>query len=125
MESLEELMKLPHKKGVNPSDWKHVDAKLLILAALYVHFCQRNGIPIMFTSIIRAGIPGVSISRTHIEGRAFDASAHGWTTDLVDEFLEHNADYQSIGAISKSDGVARCFLFHEGTAFHLHAQVRP
>lgn len=124
MQSLEDLMCLPHKPGVDPLDWRVVNPKLLVLAQAYVDYCQRHKIPILFTSIIRAGIPGVSVSSTHEEGRAFDASARGWTAELIDDFLAETRRLAPIGAISKSDGLARPFVFHEGTAYHLHAQVR-
>jgi hypothetical protein len=60
---------------------------------------------LLFTSIIREGIKGVSISKTHIEGRAFDISVKGWTDkDIFDLVFWINGIF-NIGAISQSNGM--------------------
>lgn len=123
---LARIQAAPHKPECDPLDWERCNPKLLILAAFYLDFCEKHKIPILFTSIIRSMIPGVSKSHTHDEGRAFDFSVHGWTTDLIDEFLDlarKSPEVQKIGAITASGSVV-AFLFHDGTSFHGHAQVR-
>jgi len=118
------IMAHPHKRGVNIYDWEVVHPNLIPLAMAYVQFCGANQIPVMFTSIIRQNIPGISISKTHLEGRAFDASYAGWTKIKEERFLQLNANFEGLAAISRATGKPTAFQFHGGTAYHLHAQVR-
>jgi hypothetical protein len=83
-------------------------------------------IPILFTSIIRPMIHGISETDIHAKGRAFDVSAKGWNDEKKEDFerkvFERFAD---IGAIGRSTGKSTPCLWHEGTAPHCHLQVRP
>lgn len=81
------LKALPHKTGVNSMDWSSVHKDLLTIAMSCVEICQERRIPILFTSIIRPKIAGVSTTDIHAKGRAFDMSIHGMTTDDLDELL--------------------------------------
>ena len=123
-DKIEYLMGQFHKVGVNRDDWYNVSVNLIDLAVFYVGFCVLYDINPCFTSIIREKIPGVSKTDIHAKKRAFDASAKGWTTDLMDNFLDDgNKKFLTIGALSNSDKISRAFLFH-GEILHLHAQVR-
>lgn len=138
------LMVLPHKADTNPNDWKRVSPKLLPIALDVARACKRRGIPILFTSIIREAIEGVSVSATHAEGRAFDLSVKGWSTDDLDDVLmEVNRKHaQKRGAVSAADGVPRALVYEHRAAEgpetnleayekvnsaspHLHGQCRP
>jgi len=124
------LQKYPHKTDTNPLNWGLVKPNLLLLANSFVDYCDKNKLPVKFTSIIRNGIKGVSVSKTHIEGRAFDCSLIGWSRDEIECCEEYfNMNYSNIGAIpfGHDKGLA---CVHEdgitkGTAPHLHFQVRP
>lgn len=99
-----QLQSLPHKPGVNPGDWLKVKNNLVILALAVAFYCFKRKLPLLFSSIIREGILGVSTSRTHIEGRAFDISVKGWTErDILDLVLWVNETFK-IGAVSASTG---------------------
>lgn len=99
-----QLQSLDHKAGVNKEDWNKVKNNLVLLALAVAFYCFKRKLPLLFTSIIRDGIPGVSVSRTHIEGRAFDISVRGWTEkDILDLVLWVNETF-NIGAISASSG---------------------
>ena len=118
------LKTVPHKAGVNKNDWDNVHPNLLTLARAYVGFCYFHGLIPLFTSIIRPMLP-MSETNIHEEKRAFDGSVLGWTTDLMDEFMKDgNKTYKSIAAISRKDLVERAYYIHNGTALHLHGQVR-
>lgn len=100
-----QLQSLSHKEGVDSNDWNKVKNNLVLLALAVAFFCSKRGLPLVFTSIIREGIKGVSISKTHIEGRAFDISVKGWThKDIVDLVSWVNSIF-NIGAVSLSNGM--------------------
>ena len=62
-------------------------------------------------------------SSTHREGRAFDLSIHGWTTDDIDNFkLELENKFGEYGAWTR-DGGQRLVVVHTGTAPHIHIQI--
>jgi len=99
-----QLQSLPHKDGVNKEDWNRVKNNLIIVALAVAFYCIKRKLPLLFSSIIREGIPGVSTSRTHIEGRAFDISVNGWTEkDILDIVSWINESF-AIGAISATTG---------------------
>ena|SRR3990167_11374128 len=124
-EKIDFLFSQKHKPEVDRGDWLKVNKNLIDLAVAYVGFCILHNIEICFTSIIRPMIPGVSKTNIHSYGRAFDASAKGWTTELMDEFIfDGNKRFENVAAISNRDSVPRAFIFH-GDVLHLHAQVRP
>jgi hypothetical protein len=101
---ISQLQALPHKAEVNKEDWHKVKNNLIILALAVAFYCFKRNLPLLFTSIIRDGIPGVSTSRTHIEGRAFDISVIGWAEkDILDLELWINESFK-IGAVSASSG---------------------
>jgi len=101
---ISQLKALPHKAGVDSSDWDKVKNNLILLALAVAFYCSKRGLPLLFTSIIREGIKGVSISKTHIEGRAFDISVKDWSQkDILDLVLWINQSF-SIGAVSLSNG---------------------
>lgn len=126
---IERLKKLPHKAEVNPDDWDRVKPNLLLIAEFFVNLCEGMGLAVLFTSIIRKGIPGISISFTHEQGRAFDVSIKGWPKGLAEYIAELINDAFHIGAISYSDGKEREAVYEDGiklgTAPCLHCQVRP
>lgn len=98
------LKALSHKSGVDPTDWEKVKNNLVLMALAVAFFCSKRGLPLLFTSIIREGIPGVSVSKTHIEGRAFDISVRGWKeSDILDLVHWMNETFR-IGAISAKTG---------------------
>lgn len=98
------LISLPHKPGVDKNDWYKVKNNLILLALAVAFYCSKKGLPLVFTSIIREGIPSVSISKTHIEGRAFDISVKDWSQkDIMDLVMWINQTF-SIGAVSLSNG---------------------
>lgn len=126
--TIEDLQKLPHKKGVNPNDWFSVADDLAKIAEFVCHYAFTMNLPILFTSIIRPKIKGVSKSKTHEEGRAFDISVRGWPKKYILELVKMVNEAFSVGAISASDGVEREAVYEDGvsagTAPHIHFQVR-
>lgn len=124
------LQKLPHKADTNSLNWGLVKPNLLLLANAFVDFCDKNKLPVQFTSIIRHGIKGVSVSKTHIEGRAFDCSVKGWSASEIDDCVEYfNKKYTDIGAVpfGQTKGVACVYEdgITRGSGAHFHFQVRP
>ena len=123
------LQKYPHKADTNNLNWGLVKPNLLLLANAFVDYCDKNKLPVKFTSIIRKGISGVSVSKTHIEGRAFDCSVKGWSIDEIESCQEYfNSFYQNIGAVPFGQEKGMPCVYEDGvtkgTAPHLHFQVR-
>lgn len=132
------LQKQKHKPGVNPKDWESVHDNLLLVAEFDLTLCEEMGLPVLYSSIIRAKIVvnGVTVSRTdiHAKKRAYDRSVLGWPAGMAAWIAELVCDAFKIGAISFSDGKEREALF-EPSEFdkkgkqikwnHLHFQVRP
>ena len=118
-----------YKKGVNVQDWNNVNDKLIVLAGYTLIYCKENYLPLMFTSIIRPKIKGVSKSRTHEQGRAFDISVRGWTIDKINDFVSKINNKFKLGAVSMTDGVEREAIYEDGISAglgaHLHVQCRP
>lgn len=123
-----ELQHWPHKKGVNSEDWSRVADDLALIAEFVCQYAITMKLPILFTSIIRPKIKGVSKSKTHEEGRAFDISVRGWDRKYIDELVNLVNSSFKVGAISASDGVEREAVYEDGvtagTAPHIHFQVR-
>jgi len=119
---------LHHKSGVNKNDWLHVHHNLLQILDFVVDYAADHDLPIMITSIIRPKIKGVSKSKTHEEGRAFDLSVRGWNDVHVQKLVILVNDKFETGAISLSDHKEREAVYEDGqsagTAPHLHFQVR-
>lgn len=112
------------KDGVNIDDILRVDPRLLELLSYFVAYSMKYNLPCVLTSIMDDA-PG-RVSRTHAEGRAFDASVKGWTEQHIYRFVyKTNQKFEHIGAISASDGKSRALVYHDaGTGNHFHFQVR-
>jgi len=116
----------------------HYKDDALLLHLPYIHpilffvyadmnkYCYEAGLPFVTTRILGEKIPGVSVSDTHKEGRAFDFSVRDWTDADIERFAEHfNNKYANIyGAYSYSDGLPRLAVFHNGKGWHFHIQIR-
>lgn len=131
MINLAAIKALVHKAGVNKDDWDKVHPNLLVVADYVLAHAETYGLPVVFTSIIRPGIKGVSVSKTHAEGRAFDISVKGWSPEDIKFLVDAINEKLHIGAISFSDGKEREALY-EPTVLkngkviktaHLHFQV--
>jgi hypothetical protein len=128
------LRQCEHKPGVDSMDWHKVNDKLLILAGYTVIFCKERALPVIFTSIIRPQIKGVSKSKTHEQGRAFDLSVRSWTKAQINEFVTKINKEFKLGAVSATDGTEREAIFEDDEFDkngkqvkwrHLHVQCRP
>jgi hypothetical protein len=123
------LRQCEHKAGVNSMDWHKVNNKLLILAGYTLIFCKERSLPIIFTSIIRPQIKGVSKSKTHEQGRAFDLSVRGWSQDMIKLFVDRINKEFKLGAVSLTDGTEREAIYENGISAgkgaHIHVQCRP
>lgn len=133
MGSIDRLKLVKHKDGVSNHDWDLVNAKLIDMAIFVLNWAEEHKLPVVFTSIIRPKLP-VSKSNTHAEGRAFDISVRGWTTDAIDDLLADARIFlKSIGAMAYRDGklISVPAVYHhevkDGVDYgaHFHFQVRP
>lgn len=127
-----QLQALTHKEGVDKSDWLKVKNNLILLALAVAFYCSKRNLRPVFTSIIREGIKGVSVSKTHIEGRAFDISVIGWKEKDIEDLLEWFKETFKVGAISSTTGEERAVIYErrelnpDGSIrkeAHLHFQV--
>jgi len=102
-----------------------LDPRLVGMFAHFLTYALDLGLPVTITSIISAETPRVS--RSHVEGRAIDVSAKGWSSKqakLAEK--KFNAWYKPIGAISSETGLSNPIEYHNaGSGWHFHLQVRP
>lgn len=105
------------------SDFQFVSPKLIIVLGHFLDFCNHNSLPCLITSILDDA-PNRTTT-THEEGRAFDASARGWTKrDVYNLTVYMESRVYSLGAISKSDNKRRVVIYHDaGNGPHFHFQV--
>ena len=112
------------KDGVNLEEIQKMKPLLFVVLGYFLEFCQLHNLPAKITNI--GSVFHVSVSTTHSEGRAFDASVKGWTKrDISDciQFLDDKVGYA--GAYSLSDGKQRVAVYHDaGLGPHFHMQIR-
>lgn len=90
-----------------------------------VLYATINGLPWKYTRIIDEKIPNVSVSDTHSEGRAADVSVKGWNIDDIDEFVDYfNKLYGEDYGTSADGKDPRVVVYHYGTGWHFHIQIR-
>lgn len=83
-----------YSPDVNPQDLLKIEPRLMTVMATIAEFCKQNRITFVVTSIIRdekRNRAVFSVSRTHIEGRAFDFSTKvkwGWNKNLLDKLVK-------------------------------------
>jgi hypothetical protein len=112
------------KPEVDMNDILLMHPNALILLAAFKKFCITYGLRCVITSLVN-DYKGPRVSRSHTEGRAFDASVRDWEPVFIEKLLfKFNRDFKDIAAISYSDKKPRAVIFHDGTAPHLHFQVR-
>lgn len=91
------------------------------------YICSEMQVPFEVTSTVSDLKEDQRLGRTsssHREGRAFDISIRGWTTDDIDNFkLDLEKKFGEYGAVSARDGVKRLVVVHTGTAPHIHIQI--
>lgn len=133
MNKVDRLKQAKHKVGVSNHDWDLVNPKLIDAAIFVLDWAAEYKLPVVFTSIIREKLP-VSKSNTHAEGRAFDISVRGWTTDHIDDLLADSRTFlKNIGALAYREGklISTPAVYHhevkDGVDYgaHFHFQVRP
>ncbi len=122
------------KDGVDVEDLLFIHPRLLLVLVHIVNFCHQHKINFQLTSIIRTIQENTilkAVSKTHVEGRAFDFSIrdeHGWTLDLLKKLCnELNLLFgDKYGAVSKKNGQSRIIVIHDsGNGKHGHVQIRP
>lgn len=116
-----------HKPEVNISDLQNIKPELMMLFAAFVYYCNKVGKLAVITSIITDSVVGRK-SKTHDQGRAFDARALGWSDAEVNKLVKYfNRKFVDIAAISASDREPRAVVHHkvDGNAYHFHFQVKP
>jgi len=105
---------------------------LLMTLGYVALYCENHHLPFRVTRTVDEMIQGVSKTDIHADGRAFDISVQGWTTDDIDNFVHdmNTSDFaHRYGAISTTDNQVRLIVWEPsddscGKIQHLHAQVR-
>lgn len=91
-------------------------------------FCKLNNMPFKITSTVSTLSEDEALERvstTHLEGRAFDISVHGWTEKQIENFKYHFERKFAMYSAKNKDGEDRLIVRHVGTADHLHVQIHP
>lgn len=115
------------KDDCSTKDFRLISPNLMILFASVLLFADKNGLPIVVTSIISDRIDVISQSQTHASGRAIDISTKGWSDAKVWELQQLlDKKHSDIAAISASDLKPRPSVHHNylSQGKHLHLQVR-
>ena len=111
------------KRDALLTDFQKTSAKLIIVWGYFCLFCEMRKLRCVLTSIMDGAANRKT--KTHPDGRAFDASIIGWTDqDIIDciDFMKKNIN--ELGAISsksKEREVVDCHGENENR--HLHFQV--
>jgi hypothetical protein len=113
------------RPDVDPEEFLGLDWKLYIVIGYFKLFCEKNKLECCLNSI-KEFISG-RISKSHEEGRAFDASTKQMTQEQIDNCISFmNEKVGFLGAYSKSDKKQRVVIYHNsGNGYHLHFQVHP
>ena len=119
-------MELKFKDDVEIRDITKFKSNTSILFTEFIDYCRKMGLPCKITSLISDRGNIKTKSTTHEDGRAFDCSVDGWSIRQIRECeIFFNKMFKNIAAISYSDGIARCCIYHDsGYGDHLHFQVR-
>lgn len=110
-------------EGCLVTELQKVSPLLIIVLGHFLTFAQKNNLPVVITNV--GTTFHVSQSKTHIEGRAFDASVNGWNKLKISELIAYmEKSVGHLGAQSVSDGKQRVVVYHDaGLGYHLHFQV--
>ena len=92
---------------------------LMIFSDLNI-YCQKRKLPLVITRIVGDRIPGISKTDTHSEGRAIDISVKMW----LESEIKDAEKYIKGKYVAKKGKHNKVFVFHNGTAWHIHLQVR-
>jgi len=125
-----EKMKIEFKPELDINDLRRMKPKIVWLMIDFWQYCKEKNLPCLITSLMEDA-PGRK-STTHVSGRAFDASARGWSTDEIDNFIiDFNNKWKNIGTAPLGKP-PKAVIFHvtrngEGEMIspgHFHFQVR-
>ena len=118
-------MKFKHEKDLNRVLFLHPVA-LIILFDMFV-YCSKKNLPFVVTSTVSTIEEDQKIGRrsaTHREGRAFDLSVKGWSTDEIDDFMFYfQRKYREFAAKNKKGEQVLIPPINHGTAPHFHVQI--
>ena len=114
------------KDDVDPSDLRKLTPSCGIIMVEFINWCRHKKLPCRITSLISDRKNVKAVSTTHEDGRAFDASTHGWDHQNIEDCTFHfNTYFRNLAAISAKDLKPRAVIYHDaGLGSHLHFQVR-
>ena len=109
-----------------------MNPNLLIVLGTITGYCFDHKLPLLITSMKSDAVKEVRVSVSHAEGRAFDVSINGWSEAQIETFKrKFNKDFESVAAVSNSDGKPRLIVDHRAkdahgnpSIRHFHVQVR-
>lgn len=115
---------LEFKDDVDPGEYEMLSMTLYPLIGFYLSFCYEHDLDCKITSLVN-DYKGKRVSRSHAEMRAADLSVMSWSEFMIEKFVfEGNKKFKSVAAVSKRDGKPRAFVYHNGSGWHIHAQVK-
>jgi len=103
---------------------KHIHPVLRWIMFEADYYCYQMNKPYVVTSIIRGVKDGISKSKTHQTGRAFDVSVKGWSETFIEMFINYlNAMFSSYAATSASGEKRLAVRHNSGHGDHIHIQI--
>lgn len=109
------------KPQVREKDLFEVSPVTLLIFSAFCVYAKKNLLPVLITSI-KSDVVNNRVSSSHLDNRAVDVSARGWTR-LQCKFIEDklNQTFINEGAISASTGEVSACKFHDsGSGWHFH-----
>ncbi len=114
------------KDEIDFGEFKDVHPSLIIVLGYFSLFCHENKLNCKISSI-KEEVVTQRQTKTHSDGRAFDASVKPFSDgDILKCIAYMEKHVGHLGAYSYSDGEQRVIVYHDvGRGRHFHFQVHP
>lgn len=120
-------MKFKNKETMEEFDL--IKERLKVVLDDLDHYFQDHGHELIITDLISSeGEDAVlkRVSPSHRQGRAADIRTRNLPKSFIYQVAEYfNEKYREWAAISKRTLEPTLVVYHDGSAYHLHVQVRP
>jgi len=114
-----------HTKTISRTLRLHpIAATLLLYSSIWA---KERDLPFIITDTVSTKEEDQALNRvseSHFDGRAWDISLVGWSTDdQTDYFIDFNNLYGHLGALTKSNERRLIVIHNNGNGYHLHFQI--
>lgn len=115
-----------HKK--DHTRFLYLHPAILVILFDAQNWALENNLPFLVTETVTTKSEDDKLSRvssSHRQGRAFDLSTRGWSTEDINKFRTHfSRKYADYAALSRSSGQPNLVIYHDsGWGSHFHLQI--